>query len=315
MAKTLIMIHGRNWKPPEAILKQIWVNSIIAGVERDYPKLVNAFSKVKKEMVYYGDISNAFLHEKTGEPVTDDGEDRKATLEDLKHYEATDFTKSKYNKIPGKESLKEGAADVLSPLLSFFHLTDPMIAKVAPDMAEYWNEESKFGTDVRFPMIAPLKKAMDRGDSICVISHSLGTLISFDTFWKFSHTGEYRPDYSEKKIAQFISLGSPLGDETVMRKIKGQSSSGVRRYPNNIERWDNIAAEDDFVSHDEKIRDDYREMLKLGIIDSIQDHKIYNLAMTRLTHGPGEGRSNPHNESGYLIHPTTVATIVNWLRN
>jgi hypothetical protein len=173
-------------------------------------------------------------------------------------------------------------------------------------MREYWNEDSDFATDVRFPMIAPMKEAMDRGDDILVISHSLGSMIAYDTFWKFCRTGEYRPTYTEKKVSLWITLGSPLSDETVKRNLNGSGASGERRYPNNVVEWVNFAAEDDYISHDQVLADDYAEMKQLGLVKSIIDERVYNLAVR-------EGKSNPHNELGYLIHPSVSTRVAEWL--
>ena len=131
--------------------------------------------------------------------------------------------------------VRELVADALSGVFSFFRASEPIIHIVAPDMRHYWNPESAFGSDVRYPMIRPLKEAMDRDDTILVIAHSLGTMISYDTFWKFSRTGEYRPEYSEKQIDLFITIGSPLGDDTVKSNLKGTNARRERRYPSNID--------------------------------------------------------------------------------
>ena len=177
---------------------------------------------------------------------------------------------------------------------------------VAADMRQYWNFDSEFGSNVRATMVGPLKRAMNRGDKIMVVSHSLGTLIAYDTFWKFSRTGEYRPKYSNKKIDAWITLGSPLGDETVKRNLKGAGASGPRRYPGNIKRWENVSAEDDFISHDSKLSNDYKRMFKKGLVDEINDQKIYNLAVR-------SGSSNPHHGAGYLIHPKVIKLITDWV--
>lgn len=108
------------------------------------------------------------------------------------------------------------------------------------------------GCTGRLPMIAPLKEAMDRDDDILVISHSLGSMIAYDTLWKFCRTGEYRPNYTGKKISLWITLGSPLGDETVKRHLNGANATGDRRYPNNLTNWVNVAAEDDYICHDRR---------------------------------------------------------------
>lgn len=147
---------------------------------------------------------------------------------------------------------------------------------------------------------------MRRDGSILVISHSLGTMVSYDTFWKFSHMSEYRNDAATKPVDTWITLGSPLGDETIKRNLKGASLKGPRKYPNIVRKWHNFAAEDDFISHDEDVRNDYKAMRKQGLVDEVSDEDIYNLAVRNQ-------KSNPHNSSGYLIHPKVIQAIGRWL--
>ncbi len=40
----------------------------------------------------------------------------------------------------------------------------------------------------------------------------MGAVVVYDTLWKFSRTGEYRPEFSQKRIDLLITLGGPLGD-------------------------------------------------------------------------------------------------------
>src|SRR5687768_16541900 len=128
-------------------------------------------------------------------------------------------------------------------------------------------------------MIAPLKAALAAGDDVLVISHSLGTMMAYDTFWKFCCTGEYRPDFSDKKISLWLTLGSPLADETVKRHLNGASIDGERRHPNNVVDWVNVAAQDDFICHDESMANDYSDMKRFGSVRSITDLAIVNLAV------------------------------------
>lgn len=93
---------------------------------------------------------------------------------------------------------------------------------VAPDMAHYWNEDTYFGSDVRHRLMVELKEALDNQDDVMIVSHSLGTMISYDVLWKLSHYGEYRHDYgADKKVNLLLTLGSPLGDENVKDRLKG----------------------------------------------------------------------------------------------
>ena len=61
------------------------------------------------------------------------------------------------------------------------------------------------------------------------------------------------------------------------------------------------------MCHDETLCDDYRKMEHWEMIDSIRDHRIYNLASatagrTRIT------------GSGYLIHPCFIDILADWLK-
>ena len=307
MPKTILFVHGRSFKPNKRALWSIWSDAVEHGIARDRNGKLRAYRKAKKEFVYYGDLSNRFLRSK-GQKYSEkkDIEGRKKTLTTLEAHSAKQFTKAAYRKLPGKSSYKEFLANVGASALGPLHLTEGLIGAVAPDMREYWNVDSEFGSNVRATMTGPLKRAMNRGDKILVISHSLGTMIAYDTFWKFSRTGEYRQKYSKKKIDLWITLGSPLGDETVKRNLKGARAKGARRYPGNIKRWENVAAEDDFISHDSRIRNDYKRMRKHQLIENVNDQEIYNLAVR-------DGKSNPHHGAGYLIHPKVIKLVTDWL--
>ena len=225
MAKTILLIHGRAPKPSESDLKGFWLEALRHGLERDHPNKLADFSQAHVEFIYYGNLNNEFL-----DPEHDleaDAASRRTTLDELKDYSRGDFDRAHYDNLPGKSSLKEFVADTFADLFHVFRASDPLIHLVAPDMREYWNPESEFGTNVRYPMIRPLKEAIDRKDTILVIGHSLGSMIAFDTFWKFSRMGEYRPDYTEGEIDLFVSIGSPLGDETVKSHLKERVPEGL----------------------------------------------------------------------------------------
>ena len=167
-----------------------------------------------------------------------DSASRIVTLDELKARPRTDLLdQDVYNDLPGKTALKDAIVDAVAGIAALFRVSQPLIQKVAPDMEHYWDPDSEYGTNVRFPMIQPLKDAMDGGDDIVVIAHSLGAMISYDTFWKFCRIGEYRPNYTDKKIDLFITIGSPLADETVKRNLKGAHLRDGRKYPSNISRW------------------------------------------------------------------------------
>lgn len=311
MSKKVIFVHGRDVKPEKADLEELWFEAVRKGLERDKGEDgVALFKSIDKEFVYYGDLSNKFLkEEKKREVPADAVASRKQTLKDLSDYAEEDFNKRTYNEVIEKNVLYEALADTFSGALSLLRAGTPLVSAVAPDMAHYWNQENYFGSDVRYRLTTALERAFDTYDDILLVSHSLGTIVSYDTLWKFTHYSEYRHKYPKGKKLDFITMGSPLGDENVKQHLKGKDSKGTFKYPHNIRTWTNISAEDDFISHDSKIKNDYKEMIKLGLIakENFTDiHPIYNLSVRN-------GKSNAHSSLGYLIHPAFIDVLYQWM--
>ena len=305
MPKMILMVHGRHFKPPKTELQKLWIEALRLGIERDHPGKLAAFKNAKVELVYYGDISNTFLKDALGEPIPDDLAERRAALAKLKQYKRSQFSKSTYKKLPGYNPWMEGLADMFAGPANFFGLSESIIERVAPDMGEYWRSY-QFGSQVRAIFTNAIIEALKKQGDICVIGHSLGTMISYDVFWKLSHYGEYRGQPWNRKVSLWITLGSPLADETVKDNLKGAIHVQAYRYPTNVVDWLNIAAEDDYISHDQKVAGDFKATKKLGYVNSITDKRVYNLAVRR-------GKSNPHHGVGYLIHPTVADAIAAWL--
>ena len=315
MSKHLILIHGRHFKPAEDVLKANWLDAIRHGLARDGHKslLPTYDDTIKRTFVYYGNFSNAFLRNYGNtydEPA--DVKDRRECLDQLKQYPREAFLgeqgKTNYDALPGASSWKERLADMFGGVASILRIADPLISMVAKDIDHYWNPDTAFGSDVRWRLTEPLNKALCDGDDIMLVSHSLGTMISYDVLWKFSYYGEYKA-LREKghKLNMLVTLGSPLGDKTVMKNLKGGDTSGLRRYPTLIRTWENFAAEDDYISYDETLTDDYENMKHAGMVDSVYDHRLYNLAVRH-------GKSNPHHGVGYLVHPKFINLLARWLR-
>lgn len=313
MAKHIILVHGRHFKPNANALKRGWIDALTHGVERDCDKrTLNNFKKVKKSMAYYGHLSNAFLSKNPGPGWTkkreeNDIADRKIALKDLKQYGSRDFKKIRYKDVKNLSSVvAQALADFVSGPLSFIGVGDYLVGKVAPDMPHYWNKDDPFGSDVRWCITQPLEKALKAGDDVLLIAHSLGTMACYDVLWKFSYYGEYQ-HIRDKKINTFVTIGSPLADENVKKELKGAELNGKRRFPHNIGKWVNISAHDDYIAHDSEVRNDFKKMVTMKMIGSITDKKVYNMSV-RGKH------SNPHHGAGYLIHPETIKVVKAWLQ-
>jgi hypothetical protein len=130
--------------------------------------------------------------------------------------------------------------------------------------------------------------------------------VTYDVLWQLSHDSDYADNYASKKVDTWLTLGSPLGDSMVRRRLLGANRKGRERFPANVLTWHNVSAEDDYMCHDNTLADDYKAMLKQRQVSSIRDYRIYNLTVRY-------GKSNPHCSIGYLMHPRTAQIIADWL--
>ena len=58
---SLLLVHGKGFKPPEEALSDLCAAALRAGVQRDYPEYTEKFDKASLHMAYYGDLTNELL--------------------------------------------------------------------------------------------------------------------------------------------------------------------------------------------------------------------------------------------------------------
>jgi len=166
---------------------------------------------------------------------------------------------------------------------------------------------------IREPLENILTTAWDKKHKVILISHSMGTFISYDVLWKFSHRSEEKyTKYRNAVVDYFITMGSPLGDEKLrdfmlIERWKKSAKSEKeeerkRRFPLNIKKWHNFSAYGDVVCHDSTLEDDFFSDMKQHVRsyrsgDLMDYTKLYNPFIT------SEEKKNPHKSYGYLIQP------------
>jgi hypothetical protein len=307
--RTLIFVHGRDFKPAAEEFMDLTVAAASGGIERDYPETVPRFQAMEKSLAYYGDITDEFLASQGQryDEMLDVGDRRNALLRLRSFDKKKNFGVARYDRLPGKTALGEFAADIFAPLLGRLGLSQKLIEKVGVDLGEYWNQKSDFADKVRERVRENICAALDADRHILLISHGTGCIVTYDVLWQLSHEAGFGEAYQYKKIDMWLTLGAPLGDSMVRRRLLGARHKGIERYPINVVSWHNISAEDDFVSHDNTLADDYKMMLRQKQVSCIRDYRIYNLAVRY-------GKSNPHSSIGYLIHPRTAQLVRDWLQ-
>lgn len=307
--RTLVFVHGRDFKPEADVFMDLSMSALATGVSRDFPDQCDRFYELDKRLAYYGDLTGEFLAaEGQRYDETLDVGDRRNALIKLKAIDKKkNFGVSRYDRLPGKSAITEFAADVIGPILGGIGFSQKLLEKVGVDLAEYWNEQSDFAQKIRDRVRTVICEALAAERQILLVSHGTGCIVTYDVLWQLSHDSRFADTYSSQKIDLWMTLGAPLGDSMVKRRLLGARKKGFRRYPSNIVSWHNLSAEDDFVSHDNTLADDYKAMLTQKQVSCIRDYCVYNLAVRY-------GKSNPHSSLGYLVHPRTAQIVAEWLQ-
>lgn len=306
--RVLLFVHGRNFKPSADSFLDLSISALTTGIERDYPEMIDEFNALDKRLGYYGDLTEEFLTS-TGlryDETLDIGDRRNALIKFRALDKKKNFSVSRYDRLPGKTAVIEFIADIAGPVLGGLGLSSVLMRKVGIDLGEYWNARSDFAEKIRERVRSSICDALDSGAQVMLITHGTGCIIAYDVLWQLSHDADFAEKYRDRKIDVWLTLGAPLGDSMVRRRLLGAGKKGVERYPSIVVSWHNVSAEDDYVSHDNTLADDFKPMLRQKQVSFIRDYRIYNLAIRY-------GKSNPHSSVGYLAHPRTAQIIAEWL--
>ena len=307
--RSLLLVHGRDFKPPSDTYMDLSMAALRAGVERDFPGKVSGFDALQKHIAWYGDLSEKVLQDcgKQYDVELDIGDRRNALTALREIRERKRFSIRLYDRLPGKSAIPEFIADLTAPVLGSVGLAMPLLGSVAKDFAAYFDAKLDFAQKVRERVRLELCELMDRDDRIMLMTHGTGSVVAYDVLWQLSHDPEFKEQYGSKKVESWVTLGSPLGDSNVQKRLLGTKEKTEDRFPANVISWHNVAAEDDYTCHDNTLADDYKTMLKQHHVSAVHDYLVFNLAVRY-------GKSNPHSSVGYYIHPRTAKIIADWLK-
>ena len=305
--RSILLVHGSDFKPPEDVFLDEASTALRQGVERDYPEVASVFDSLTIELAYYGDLGNDLLraHGKHYDERLDVG-DRRNALEKLKKIRNRKrFGIQQYDKLRGKSAIPEAIADIASPIFGAVGLTPLLVSLVAKDFAVYLRGNTEFTEQVRERVRSKLLAMLDRGEHVLLMPHGTGCAVVYDVLWQLSHEDRFSA-YADSKIDLLVTLGAPLGDNKIRKRLLGAKEEARRRFPRNIITWLNVSAEDDYACHDKTVADDFKAMMREHLISTINDYRIYNHTMRY-------GKSNPHCSLGYFIHPRVAKIIIDWI--
>jgi hypothetical protein len=333
-AKHLILVHGRAIKPSASALAALAKRAIIRGLERAgqaSAALALDGGAIRFSSVYYGDINNEIeaSHSRRKAALLTAANDPgyrfkpcfpAAELE--AGFALTDaipkFTAATYRKVLNDADdwrFLDEAADVASlfgRLLTFGILNTAAVDLAGSDMAAYLTSQV-IGSEIRDRLRAVLEPSLLAGDDICLVTHSLGCMVAYDLFWKYSFRSEYQHVRAAgKAVRLWLTIGCPLGEMGVQKNLLDGSALDSEKYPRNqFLDWVNIHAADDVIAHVESMRRAFAVMQNRGYCREISDRKIYNCWIYRDAIN-GHLVSNPHDLYGYLMNQRTAAFVGRW---
>ncbi len=181
-------------------------------------------------------------------------------------------------------------------------IPDPHMKNTLQQANRYFENHHGLAEEARGLLIDAVSEAWREQVPICVIGHSLGSVIAFDALWELDHI-----EHSRAQVDLFLTFGSPLGSNFVRKRMLGAGYEHGRRVPGNIRTWVNLPAVGDHISLDKDFEQDFGEMLNADAVHEIlQPTKpLYNLYRD-------ENGLNPHRAYGYLCHREAGAAIQNW---
>jgi len=290
----IIFVPGKNPKPPAQPHQHLLWRTLVEGVRRAEPELVNKFSQhesnfsiIPWNQIFYKEVKDISI--------------------DLPWIDTLINTHG-----PSEEDIREAHQWHKKLSRTLYMLTDyvPYLINFMPDIMRqtalelnrYFQNKHNIACEIREMLKQQLQPLLESNSRILLIGHSLGSVIAYDTLWELSHEEKLAG-----KIDLFLTLGSPLGMNYVQNRLLGAYNTGTAKYPTNILHWTNVSSVGDITALDRKFCDDFAEMIKLGIIEDIHDHckGIYNFFHN-------DKGLNCHRSYGYLVNPAVGKIIADW---
>jgi hypothetical protein len=292
----ILYIPGLLPKPEPSRHRDALFRCLIAGVRRqdeqvalDIASNLHCFDLVSWTYDFYGEHRDIAIDAEAIDAVI---EQPCATEQDI--LEATSWKRRFVHRL-------FALADFLPFLIP--HVANERIEMHLRDLWRYLRNHNDIAEHIRQRLKMPLRAAAESNRPILLLAHSMGSVIAYDSLWQLTH------DHGDEvSIDLFVTMGSPLGQRYVQGRIKGNRADGSNRYPGNISRWINLTSQGDLTAVDPTLADDFGEMAELGLVECIEDERMFNYF--RL-----DGQLNVHAEYGYLANDTTARIVADWWRN
>lgn len=167
------------------------------------------------------------------------------------------------------------------------------------DLNRYVRNDNGVADGARSVVRLALQSAAADRRPVLLLAHSMGSVIAYDVLWQLTR------DKDDVEVDLLVTMGSPLGQKLIQRRLMGADLRGKARYPCNIRNWINLAAIGELTAIDTHLKNDFGEMVQLGLVENIDDRAMFNYYRM-------SGTLNVHAEYGYLINEVTASVVKRW---
>lgn len=285
MAKIIIGIHGLANKVYPHMLKAWWQLCLLSGFKNAGLEPL----PFRFELLYWADL----FYPQPQDPLIDDPEHplyvpqpfkriRARTVPpDLRRKEILDHLEQTFDKLLRREKIFKGLSE----------LGEKFIEKRFNELYRYLNGKTGYGDALHRPVREVIAERFretllrHRKDSICLIAHSMGSIIAYDMLYHYDDLPE---------IDLLLTIGSPIAQPLLMAKLTHHNPIFSKiQTPESVNRWVNLADLYDLVAINYSLSDDYAPNSKgVNPVDLLV-HNDYQW----------EGEPNPHSSYGYLQTP------------
>jgi hypothetical protein len=297
--KRIVFVHGRGEKPrreiERAIAFQALQRGIARGIELEIPQTAPQVRLAEKDfhVAYFADVLS-----KVFEP----DEEYTEALATLAKRPTAAFTREAYLEEQARWRFRAWRDEAFAALGSYaasYGGARRVISKFAPELITYC-EEPALRARIHAILAAACSadpsrvpsKAIKTAPQVLLVAHSLGSVFALDALLA---------NVLRDVEITLVTLGSPLADACVREFFQ------TLRHASNaapVQRWINIAAEDDHVCYAQTLAAHYR----CANGQAIEDRLCENFFI-HPTYGP-----NAHKSYGYLDHPMMGAIALEFLR-
>ena len=319
--KKIIFVHGLGSKPPRDVAHDLWRHVLTENIRVVNPVLARSLEQQP------GVFASAYWADVVPHHIPDDPPYcRKLRVQVDRLIAERRAIRDRFHVGLGEKLggfFQDRGLDLVKLIAGALAVKDEVMTGFLRE-TELYAEDQYISDQMRAPLEQALRGAWNEGREPVLITHSMGSFIAYDVLWRFAHrkTDGFAA-YNRRRVKMFVTMGSPLGDDTVRRLLFADQHRlhGRRQFPTNIDFWHNYACLGDVVAHQKNFATHfYTPMRELGLFPKDRAFRTIDYADL---HNPFEvvshagnrrgNRRNPHKSYGYLVQPRLGTWIEDFL--